>query len=82
MGSFQNEVLHSLYRSPNIDWVIKSRRLGCAGHIARIEEGRSAFKSLTGKPTGRRPFGRFRRRWKKNIRMEFEKIGLNTRNQY
>ena len=77
MGSFQNEVLHSLYRSPNIDWVIKSRRLGCAGHIARIEEGRSAFKILTGKPTGKRPLGRPRRRWEDNIRMKLKEIGIN-----
>jgi len=43
-----------LYRSPNIVRVIKSRRLTWAGHIARMEEGRSAFKILTGKPTGKR----------------------------
>ena len=45
-----NEELHSLYRSPNIVRVIKSRRLRWAGHVARMEEGRSAFKILTGKP--------------------------------
>ena len=49
-----NEEFYSLYRSPNIDRVIKSRRLRWAGHIARMEEGRSAFKILTGKPTGKR----------------------------
>jgi len=43
-----NEDLHSLYRSPNIFRVIKSRKLRWAGHIARMEEGRSAFKVLTG----------------------------------
>ena len=37
--------------------VIKSRRLRWAGHVARMEEGRSAFKILTGKPTGKRPLG-------------------------
>ena len=42
------------YRSPNIIRVIKSRRLRCAGHVARMEVGRSAFKILTGKPTGKR----------------------------
>ena len=46
-----NEELHSLYLSPNIVRVIKSRRLRWAGHVARMEEGRSAFKILTGKPT-------------------------------
>ena len=47
-----NEELHSLYRSPNIVRVIKSRRLRWAGHETRMEEGRSAFKILTGKPAG------------------------------
>ena len=41
-----NEELHSLYRSPNIFRVIKSRRLKSTGHIARMEESRSAFKIL------------------------------------
>ena len=43
---FHNEELYSLYRSPNIVRVIKSRRLRWAGHVARMEEGRSAFKIL------------------------------------
>ena len=47
-----NDELHSLYRSPNIVRVIKSRRLRWAGHVARMEEGTSVFKILTGKPTG------------------------------
>ena len=51
MGS--GEELHSLYRSPNIVRVIKSIRLRWAAHVARMEEGRSAFKILTGKPTGK-----------------------------
>ena len=49
----KNEELHSLYRSPNIVRVIKSRRLRWAGHVARMEEGRSAFKIVIGKPTGK-----------------------------
>ena len=47
-----------MYRSPNIVRAIKSSRLRWAGHVARMEEGRSAFKILTGKPTGKRPLGR------------------------
>ena len=46
-----NEELYSLYRSPNIVRIIKSRRLKWAGHVARMEEGRSVFKMLIGKPT-------------------------------
>ena len=43
-------------------------------------EGKSAFKILTGTPTGKRPLGRPRRRWEDNIRMDLKKIGINTRN--
>ena len=58
-----NEEFHSLYRSPNIVRVIKSRRFRWTEHVARVEEGRSAFKILPGKPTGKIPLGRPRRRW-------------------
>ena len=75
-----NEELHSLYRSPNIVRVIKSRRLRWAGYLARMEEGRSAFKILTGKPTGKRPLGRPRRRWEDNIRMDLEEIDISASN--
>ena len=47
----------------NIDRKIKSRRLRWANHLARMEEGGSAFKMLTGKPTGKRHLGRPMRRW-------------------
>ena len=69
-----------MYRSPNIVRVIKYRRLRWAGHVARIEEGRSAFKILTGKPKGTRPLGRPRCRWEDNIRMDLEEIGINAGN--
>ena len=49
-------------------------------HVARMEEGRSAFKILTGKPTGKRPLGRPRRRWEDNIRMDHEEMGITTGN--
>ena len=58
----QNEEIHSLYHSPNIVMVIKSRRLRCAGHVARVEEDRNALKILTGSPTEKRPLGWPRRR--------------------
>jgi hypothetical protein len=71
-----NEEFHSLYRSPKLFSIIKSRRLRWAGRVARMEEGRSAFKILTGKPTGKRP----RHRWDDNIRMDLKEIDINTRN--
>ena len=57
-----------------------SRKLRWAGHVARMEKGRRAFKILTGKPTGNRPLGICRRRWKDNIRRDLKGIGINTRN--
>ena len=45
-----------------------------------MEEGRSAFKLLTGKPTGKRPLGRPRHCWEDNIRMDLKEIGINTKN--
>ena len=60
--------------------VIKSKRLRWGGHLAGIEEGRSAFKILTDKPTGKRPIGRPRCRWEGNSRMNLKEIGINTRN--
>ena len=61
-GSLHNEELHFLYRSLNIVRTIKSRRLRWAGHLARMKEGRNAFKILTGTPAGKRSLERPRRR--------------------
>ena len=60
--------------------MIKSRKLRWAGHVARMEEGRIAFKTLTSKPTGKRPMGRPRRRWEDNIKMDLEEISINAGN--
>ena len=68
MKRLHNEKVHSLYRLLNIARVIKSRRLRWAGHVARMEEGRSAFKILTGKPTRKTPLGRPRCRWEDYIK--------------
>ena len=65
-----------MYRSPNIVRAIKYGRVRWAGHVARMEESRSAFKLLTGK----RPLGRPRHRWEDNIRMDFKEICINVRN--
>ena len=75
-----NEELHSLYRSPNTVRVIKSTRLRWAGHVARLEESRCAFKILTSKPTGKRSLVRPRRRWEDIIIMDLEEIGINAGN--
>ena len=74
-----NEKLHSLFRSPNLVRVIKSRRLRWADHVARTK-GRRAFTILIGTPTGKRPLGRPRRRWENNIRMNLREIWIITRN--
>ena len=60
--------------------MIKFRRFRWAGHVARMEEGRSALKTLTGKLTGKGPLERPRRSWEGNIRMDLKEIGINTRN--
>jgi hypothetical protein len=65
-----NKQLYDLYSSPNIIRVIKSRRLRWAGHVARMEERRGAYRALVVKPEGRRPLGRPRHRWKGNIKMD------------
>ena len=61
--------------------MIKYRRLRWAEHVGRMEECRSAFKILTGKPTGKGPLGRPRRRWEDNIRMDLEDICITVRNR-
>ena len=53
----QNEELNDLYSSPNIVRVIKSRRMGWAGHVARICEERGVYRVLVAKPEGKRPLG-------------------------
>ena len=71
----RNEELNDLYSSPNIVRVIKSRRMRWAGHVARMGEERGVYRVLVGKPEGRRPLGRPRRRWVDNIRMDLQEVG-------
>jgi hypothetical protein len=61
--------------SPNIVRVIKSRRMRWVGHVARMGEKRGAYRFLVGKPEGKRPLGRPRRRWVNYIRMDLQEVG-------
>ena len=69
-----NEELNDLYTSPKIVRVIKSRRMRWAGRVARMGEERGVYRVLVGKPEGRRPLGRHRRRWV-DIRMDLQEVG-------
>ena len=64
-----------LYSLPNIVRVVKSRRMRWAGHVARMGEDRGVHRVLVGKPEGKRPLGRPRRRWEDNIKMDLQKVG-------
>jgi len=55
--------------------MIKSRRMRCAGHVARMGEGRGVYRVLVGEPGGKRPTGRPRRRWEDNIKMDLQEVG-------
>jgi hypothetical protein len=70
-----NEELHILYSSPNIIRQIKSRGMRWVGHVARMGEERNVYRVLMGKPYGKRPLGRPRRRWEDGIRMDLREIG-------
>jgi hypothetical protein len=74
-----NEELTDLYSLPNIVRVVKSRRMRWVGHVARVGEERGVHRVLVGKPEGKRPLGRPRRRWKDNIKMDVQKVGEGRR---
>jgi hypothetical protein len=73
-----NEELHNLYSSLNITRMIKSRRMRWARHVARMGEKRNAYSILVGKPEGKRPLGRPRRRWVDYIKIDFREIGWDS----
>jgi len=73
-----NEELNDLYSSPNTVRVIKSRRMRWAGHVARMGERRGVFRVLVGKPEGKRPLRRPKRRWEDNIRMDLQEVGCGS----
>jgi len=59
-------------------WVVKSRRMIWAGHVTRIGQGGGVYRVLVGKPEGKRPLGRPRRRWEDNIKMDLQKVGAGS----
>jgi hypothetical protein len=72
-----NDELHSLYFSPNIVRVIKSRRMRWVGHVAHMGEGRGVYRVLVGRPEEKRPLGRPRRRWEDNIKMDLRETVID-----
>jgi hypothetical protein len=70
-----NEELKDLYPLPNIVGVVKSRRMRWAAHVARMGEGRGMHRVLVGKPEGKRPLRRPRRRWEDNIKRDLQDVG-------
>jgi hypothetical protein len=75
-----NDELHSLYSSPNIVKVIKSRRMRWARHVARMGDGRGVYRFVVGRPEWKRPLGRPRCRWEDNIKMDLREIGIDGAN--
>jgi len=55
--------------------VIKARRIRWAGHVVRMGDRRGVYMVLVGKPEGKRPLGRPRRRWEDNIKMDLQEVG-------
>ena len=70
-----NEELNDLYSLPNIVWMVNSRRMRWAWHVARMGEDRCVQRVLVGKPEGKRQLGRPRRRWEDNIKIDFQEVG-------
>jgi hypothetical protein len=69
------EELHNLYSSLSIISMMKSRRMKCAGHVARMREKRIAYRILVGKPEGKRLLDRSRRKCADNIKIDLREIG-------
>jgi len=75
MSSSSSSSLSDLYSLPNIVRVVKSRRMRWAGDVACMGEGRGVHRVLVGKPEGKKPLGRPRRRWEDNIKMDLQEVG-------
>jgi hypothetical protein len=74
----RNEELNHLYSSSNIFRVIKSRTMRLAGHVAPMEERRGVYRSLVGRPEGKRSLGRSRCKWEDNIKMDLQEVGCES----
>jgi hypothetical protein len=73
-----NEESHNLYSSPSLIKIIKSRRMRWAGHVARMGEKSYVHRLMMGKPEGKRPLAKPRRRWIDNIKTDLFEIGLKV----
>jgi len=77
-----NEELHTLYSSPNVTSMIKSRRMREMGHVACMEEMRNAYRNLVRKLKGRRPLRRPICRWEDNIKIDSGETGWKVQTGY
>jgi hypothetical protein len=73
--NLHNEELNYIYSSPIIVQMIKSRIMRRAGHVERMRESRDGYRVLVGKPEGKRPLRKSRRRWEDNIKMDLQEVG-------
>ena len=71
-----NEELNDICSSPSIVRVMKARRMRWVGHVVRMVERTYEYRVLAGKPEGKRPLGRPRRRWDDNIMMDLQEVGF------
>jgi hypothetical protein len=79
-SKLHNDELHNLYSSPNIDRVIKSRRVWWAGYVARMGEGRGVYRSLVERPEDKKLLGRTKRRWDDNKKVDLREIMIDGAN--
>jgi hypothetical protein len=75
-----NNELHSLYSSPSIVRMIKSRRMRWVGHVAHMGDGKGVYRVLVGTPEGKRSLGRPRHMWEGNIKMDLREMGIDEAN--